>query len=132
MSAGMFYGNLENIVNKQELGYASFRRGIWGELKALLFIMTRGYLPLYRRYRTKYGEIDIIAKKKNTLIFIEVKSRPTAQGGYDSISFKQKERIKNTALAFFRKHPKYHQCGMRFDAVIISPNKWPTHLMDVW
>ena len=128
----MFYGNLENIVNKKELGKKSFKQGFWGEIKALFYIMLKGYIPLRWRYKTKHGEIDLIAKKKNMLIFIEVKTRPTIALGYDSISALQKERIENAARFFVRKHKKYLSYGLRFDGIVITPKKWPVHMINLW
>jgi putative endonuclease len=130
--AAMFYGNLENIVNRQRLGKLSFKQGLWGELKALFYIMMKGYLPLKWRYKTKHGEIDLIAKQKNTLVFIEVKTRPTLAKGYDSISAVQRNRIERAAQFFIQKHKKYQNCGSRFDAIIIIPRQWPIHLIHLW
>jgi putative endonuclease len=119
-------------VNRQELGKKSFRQGVWGELKALFYILTKGYLPLKWRYKTRHGEIDLIAKQKKTLVFIEVKTRPTLDEGYDSISYDQKQRIERSAEFFIKKNIKYQNCGLRFDAIIITPKQWPIHLINLW
>ncbi len=132
MYAEMFCGNLENIVNKQDLGKRSFRQGFLGEIKALTFLIFKGYIPLKWRYKTKYGEIDLIVRNKKTLIFVEVKTRPNFEKGYDSISYEQKRRIEFASDIFIKKNKKYKDFGSRFDAVIISPLKWPVHLINLW
>ncbi len=128
----MFCGNLGNTVNRKDLGRKSFRQGFWGELKALFYIIFKGYIPLKWRYKNRHGEIDLIAKKKNILIFIEVKTRPTMELGYDAISALQKQRIENAAHLFVRKHKKYRNYGLRFDGIIITPKKWPIHMINIW
>ena len=132
MYAEMFCGNLGNIVNKKDLGKKSFKQGFLGEIKATAFLMFKGYIPLKWRYKTKYGEIDLIVKTKKTLVFVEVKTRPTFEKGYDSISNEQRRRIETTADLFIKKNKKYQNFGTRFDAVIICPFKWPSHLINLW
>ncbi len=132
MYVGMFCGNLGNIVNRKDLGEKSFKQGFFGEVKAAVFLLFKGYVPLKWRYKTKYGEIDLIVKTKKTLVFVEVKTRPTFEKGYDSISHEQRRRIETTADLFIKKNKKYQNFGTRFDAVIVCPLKWPVHLINLW
>jgi putative endonuclease len=55
--------------------------GQWGEKAALDFLTQKGYQIIGKNVRTLYGEIDLVAKEKNTLVFIEVKTRSTGEFG---------------------------------------------------
>ena len=54
---------------------AAFRTGLSAESRAAVYLMAKGYRILAKRYRTPYGEIDLVAKRRNLLAFIEVKAR---------------------------------------------------------
>jgi putative endonuclease len=49
--------------------------GRWGENQAAVYLEGRGYTILERNFRTPYGEIDLVARKQNTIVFVEVKTR---------------------------------------------------------
>lgn len=75
-----------------------------GEKEAIAFLEKSGYKVIESNYRTKLGEIDIIASEKNTLCFIEVKTRSSLKFGLpaESVSgFKQKQ-ISKAALSFLK------------------------------
>jgi putative endonuclease len=54
---------------------AAFRTGLSAESRAAAFLMAKGYRILAKRFRTPHGEIDIVARRRNLLAFIEVKAR---------------------------------------------------------
>ena len=54
---------------------AAFRTGLSAESRAAALLMAKGYRILAKRFRTPYGEIDIVARKRNLLVFVEVKAR---------------------------------------------------------
>jgi putative endonuclease len=54
---------------------AAFRTGISAESRAAALLMAKGYRILAKRFRTPHGEIDIVAKRRNLLAFVEVKAR---------------------------------------------------------
>lgn len=53
-----------------------------GEDRAVSFLRSKGYRILARNFRTKFGEIDIICRDKNCLVFVEVKTRSSPDFGY--------------------------------------------------
>ena len=55
----------------------TYDRGLWAENVAKIYLTFKGYRILQSRFKSPVGEIDIIAKKKNAIIFIEVKARKT-------------------------------------------------------
>ena len=79
-----------------------------------------GYRVLAHRYKTPVGEIDLIAKKGKTLIFIEVKARDSLQQGADAIQNKAKRRIENTAKLFLAKNTNIVYEDLRIDVMIVT------------
>ena len=79
--------------------------GKTGEMAALEFLKKKGYRILETNARTPFGEIDIVAKKKNVTIFVEVKTRTTSSLGPPYLSVtraKEKQMIKN-ALCYLKR-----------------------------
>lgn len=73
-----------------------------GEILAQIFLQNLGYIILKTNYRIGYKEIDIIAKDKNTIVFVEVKYRSNKQYGMpeDFVSYAKKEHIKAAAQRY--------------------------------
>src|SRR3989338_3950482 len=90
------------------------------EKLAIKFLRQRGYNILAHRFRTKLGEIDIVAQDKGALVFIEVRSRNSDKFGapYESINYKKQRHIINTAFIYLAKH-KLEDVDMRFDVVSV-------------
>lgn len=80
--------------------------GKQGELLALKFLKKKGYHILDTNYRTRYGEIDIIGKRKNSLVFFEVRTKKNLSYGYpeESISAKKASHLRNAAYYYIRTH----------------------------
>jgi len=93
----------------------------FGEDTAARHLKKMGYQLLCRNYRTRFGEIDIIAKDSETIVFIEVKSRRTSSFGHPkySITRKKQERISKTALYYLKENDQSN-CRARFDVVTIN------------
>lgn len=97
------------------------RLGAAGEAFAENWLRQRGYTIAARNWRTRTGEIDIIAERDDWLIFIEVKTLPhTVFTDLDIIVGKRKqERICKTAKYFLLTHRKYNQMHIRFDVIVL-------------
>ncbi|MBU3947618.1 MAG: YraN family protein [Proteobacteria bacterium] len=95
-----------------------------GETLAALHLKKQGYKIIEQNYRTKLGEIDIIAKDNNTLVFVEVKSRKTGDFGSPkyAVTPKKMKKISMVAL-YFLKETKQSGVKARFDVVSISPGE---------
>lgn len=76
--------------------------GDWGENKAAEFLKLQGYQILCQNYRSPFGEIDIIALKKEIIFFIEVKTRQNQKygKGFESITLRKLQKIKKTAECY--------------------------------
>lgn len=108
---------------------AAFETGISAESKACVFLLAKGYRILARRYKTPYGEIDVVARKRNLLAFIEVKARATLDDAAYAVTPQQQARIVNAAQIWLSAHEDHAALDMRFDAILIAPKSLPRHLM---
>jgi putative endonuclease len=92
-----------------------------GEELAADFLKNSGYKILYRNYKTKLGEIDIIAKDKEAICFVEVKTRSSDRFGCGSEAvFKVKQRQIAKAALSFLKQKKFLDKKARFDVVSLD------------
>lgn len=98
-----------------------------GEEIAVRLLKNNGYKILLRNYKTKLGEIDIIAQDKNTFCFVEVKSRSSLGRGLpkEAVSIKKQRQISKSALLFLKENHLLNKKA-RFDVVSVScPDKEP-------
>ena len=107
---------------------AAFRIGLSAESRAAAFLIAKGYRILARRFRTPVGEIDIVAGRRNALVFVEVKARNTLDGAAEAVSGRNKQRIVAAAEFWLSQHPDDMTRDMRFDAVLVAPGKMPRHI----
>ncbi len=93
-----------------------------GEDLAVKHLQRKGYKVIERNYRTRLGEIDIIAKHKGVLVFVEVKARMTRRFGPAklAVTTAKQRKISMTALAYLKANYKT-QPRARFDVVTIEP-----------
>lgn len=94
--------------------------GRYGEKIAGEYLKSKKYRIIQKNYRCSYGEIDIIAKDKKTLIFVEVKTRSSKRFGLgmEAINFKKQQKLRKTAL-YFLQNDKVFFDGLRFDVIDI-------------
>lgn len=95
-----------------------------GEDKATSFLRANGYRILERNYRSKFGEIDIIAKDKDCICFIEVKTRSSSNFGLpqDSVIKRKIRHISRAALDYLKRN-NLLDLPARFDVVSILDNQ---------
>ena len=91
--------------------------GLLSEKIATIFLILKGYQILERRYKTAFGEIDIIAKKFNSIIFVEVKARKTATNIEALLRPTQVKRILKAAELFIAKNSRFSNHEQRFDFI---------------
>lgn len=111
---------------------AAWFRGLRAERIACLALCLKGYGILARRHKTPVGEIDIIARRGSTLVFVEVKARATEQAAVESASARQRRRITRAAEAYIRANPRFSHCTIRFDVIGVVPWRWPVHVQNAW
>lgn len=117
----------------------AYRFGHWAETLCVWWLRLGGYRVLARRYKAPVGEIDIIARRGDTLAFVEVKARHGARNNGDPwddagevLTMRQRGRIVRAAEAFVARRPALSDCAMRFDLMTVRPWRPPHHLADAW
>ena len=92
-----------------------------GEDLACRELQRRGYAVLARRYRTRFGEIDIVCEDHRTIVFVEVKARRTKNYGdaIEALSFSKRRRIGAMALDYLAWTGRVND-PCRFDVVAID------------
>jgi len=111
---------------------AAERRGRKGEWLAALYLRSKGYRILDRRVRTPMGEVDLIAKRGQLVVFIEVKHRKTLDLAVESVTHRAWLRIDRAAEFWMARHPALAGWGWRFDIVAVAPRQMPRHVPDAW
>jgi putative endonuclease len=108
---------------------AAFRTGLSAENRAAAYLMAKGYRIMAKRFRTPYGEIDIVARRRNLLAFVEVKARASLDEAAFAVTPRQQARIIAAAQAWLMAHPEHADFDLRFDAMLIAPRRLPRHLL---
>ncbi len=106
----------------------AFRLGISAESRAAAFLIAKGFRILARRYRTPVGEIDIVARRRKLLVFVEVKARERLDDAAWSVTDRQRARIVAAAEAWLAANSDRAIEDIRFDAVLVSPGRIPRHI----
>ena len=99
---------------------ATVALGISGENLACDALTRQGYAILARRYRTRAGEIDIVARDGETLVFVEVKTRTSERFGppAEAVTERKKRRVVSMARWYLTEF-ELHGCLCRFDVVSV-------------
>jgi len=108
---------------------AAFRTGLSAESRAAAWLMAKGYRILAKRFRTSHGEIDLVARKRHLVAFVEVKARATLDEAAYAVTPRQQARIIAAAEAWLMAHPEHAEYELRFDAMLIAPGHLPRHLL---
>ena len=107
----------------------AFRFGLSAESRAAAYLIAKGYRIVARRWRSPVGEIDIVARKRGTLVFVEVKAREQLDDAAEAVIARQQRRIVAAAQAWLASHPADAECDIRFDVVLVAPKGLPRHIM---
>ena len=106
-------------------------KGYWGEFFAICLLKIKGYSLLAHRYKTYVGEIDIVAKRKNEIVFIEVKARKDEEKCHIAITQKQLRRVQNASQIFLKRNPQFQDYAIRYDVILISDWSLPLHIENI-
>ncbi len=114
----------------------ALRRGRWAEILCAVLLRLKGYSILARGHRRRKGsgagEIDIVARRGDLVVLVEVKARHDAEAAAVALTGNQRRRLTRAAAAFLAGRADLAGCGLRFDVMLVTPWRWPRHLMDAW
>ena len=100
----------------------SSRKGLEGEIEASRYLEDNGYEILERRFRSGPGEVDIIVRKGDAVVFVEVKTWDVLgmESLERSIDSRKRGKIRKVASLFLLRHPELGGCRIRFDLIFLS------------
>jgi len=107
---------------------AAFRRGWRAETIAAWYLRLKGYSIVARRFKTRLGEIDLVARRGRMVAMIEVKARPTLAQAHESVDKVAMRRIEAAADLWLARQPIHEKLTLRFDLIIMRPWHWPHHI----
>jgi putative endonuclease len=110
----------------------AYRLGHRSEWLAAAALMAKGFRIVARRYKTKLGEIDLIARRRDLVLIVEVKARPTLASAMDAIGRESQRRIDGAADIWLSRQPDFARLSIRFDMVAVLPWRWPVHVENVF
>lgn len=105
--------------------------GNMGEDKIAWNYRVKGYKIISRNFSCKYGELDIVAQKGNTIAIVEVKTRKNANFAHakDYVDYKKQAKIKNTADIFLQKN-NLTEYNVRFDVAEVYTDNKTTNIIE--
>ncbi len=110
----------------------AFQRGLSAESRAAMLLIAKAYRILARRWKTPFGEIDIVARRRRTLVFVEVKARASADDAAEAVTERGKSRILGAAEFWLAQHPGDAHCDIRFDVILVAPGTMPRHIANAF
>jgi len=110
----------------------AFRRGHVSEYLAALYLLAKGYRIRAMRYRTKAGEIDIIARRGDLVVCVEVKARRDVDSAVFAVTGTAQHRIRAASEIWLSRQPDAHRISLRYDIVAVQPWRLPKHLADAF
>ncbi|MXN44855.1 YraN family protein [Shinella kummerowiae] len=110
----------------------AFRRGHVSEYIAALYMVAKGYRISAIRYRTKLGEIDIIARRGDLVVCVEVKARRDIDSAVFAVTGTAQNRIRAASELWLSRQPDAHRLSLRYDIVAVRPWRLPKHLVDAF
>lgn len=102
---------------KQDRGYNNKAMGVFGETAAAKYLKTKGYQIVEKNFTCQHGEIDIIVRCKNCLVFVEVKTRQSQQYGTpaEAVGYAKQKKIISVAQYYLLTYDE--DSDIRFDVV---------------
>jgi putative endonuclease len=110
----------------------AFQLGLSAESRAAMVLIAKAYRILARRWKTPFGEIDIVARRRRTLVFVEVKARETFDDAAEAVTARGKQRVIGAAEFWLASHPDDVNADIRFDVILVVPGKMPRHIANAF
>ncbi len=97
-----------------------------------MFLQAKFYRLREKRFKTPVGEIDLIAEKAGTIVFVEVKTRSKNADEAMALGAVNPSRITRAAQYWLSRHPAENGKDMRFDVIFLAQGRWPRHLINAF
>jgi putative endonuclease len=123
---------VEPLAGPRRERIAAFRLGLSAESRAALLLIAKGYRIAARRWKTPFGEIDIVARRRRTLVFVEVKARERMDAAVEAVTERGKRRIIAAAELWLAHRPDDAHCDIRFDVILVAPGRIPQHMTNAF
>ena len=117
---------------KSKARIAAYLSGHRGEALAAWLLRLKLYRIIGRRYKTPLGEIDLIAVRFGTTVFVEVKARSKAASEAETLEAIRTSRIVGAAQYWLTRHPAKAATPLRFDVIFLAPGQWPRHVINAF
>jgi putative endonuclease len=123
---------IEPLPGPRRERVAAFRLGLSAESRAAMLLIAKGYRIAARRWKTPFGEVDIVARRGRTLVFIEVKARAHADDAALAVTERTQRRIIAAAELWLAHHPDDARRDIRFDIMLVTPGRIPRHIANAF
>ena len=117
---------------KSKTRIAAYRDGHRGEMLAAWLLRLKLYRIIGRRYKTPLGEIDLIATRFGTTVFVEVKARSKPASEVETLEAIRTSRIVAAAQYWLTRHPAKAATPLRFDVIFLAPRRLPRHVINAF
>jgi putative endonuclease len=107
-------------------------RGHLSEYLAALSLLLKGYRIVALRFRSKSGEVDIIARRGDLIAFVEVKARRITGDAVYAVDPATQRRIRGASRDWIARQPDSASLSYRYDIIAVSPGRWPRHFADAF
>lgn len=112
--------------------HRAYRWGHAAEWLAMAWLICKGYRILEHRCRTRMGEVDIVAFRRDTLVLVEVKARPDMGEALASVTRRQRKRIVRAGNAIVAKRRYLSDCSVRYDVIAVAGPFRVRHIINAW
>lgn len=111
---------------------ARYQTGLRSEWLAAWALRLRGYRILDRRWKSRSGEIDLVAVRGRRLAFVEVKHRygTSDEEAAAAVGEAQRHRTRRAAELWLARHRAYREHDIAYDFVLVAPRRWPRIIKD--
>jgi putative endonuclease len=94
--------------------------------------MLKGYRPLAWRVKTPRGEIDLVMRRGNYIVFVEVKTRADLDSGLMAVSSFKARRTLEAARMWLGRNARLLDVDCRFDILVLAAYHWPRHVQNAY
>lgn len=121
------------VMSTNSKRVAAYEKGLMAEEVAAQYLRAeKGFEILALRYKTRFGEIDLLAQDGEYLVAVEVKARSDVTAALEAVTYRNRRRVEQALLAYVAAYPQYAQAALRFDVVAISALLEIHHLDNAW